>query len=215
MRGLALLISGMFLFFSCQNGEEEKSFNEVNSFEDQQTLNGDSLPEGKWNGEYLKIEDKQEPKVTRKSLGSDFFSMGSLKLTIGDDLVEFNLFERKKNILTFTNGSITAFIKSAFNEDAHIYFNKKDIVINHKGKYKADPSGKANNSIKMMIKAGEGDQKQEYILESGEAEILHFSPRLGTLEVKIDGVFSNEDGTKQKGKGRIKMNFEQATMTLQ
>ncbi|HZH85725.1 MAG TPA: hypothetical protein VFD77_00315 [Brumimicrobium sp.] len=213
MRSLALLIGSIFLFFSCQNEEEQKNLNEVNNKENQESVDG--LPEGKWNGEYMKIDDDDEPKIKKKSLGSEFFSMGSLKLKIGDDSVDFNLFERQKNILTFTNGSITAFIKSAFNEDVHLYFKKNDIVIHHKGKYKADPSGKANNSVKMTIKSGEVIQQKEYTLESGEVEILHFSPRLGTLEAKINGMFSSKNGKKQKGEGTIKINFEGAIMTAE
>jgi hypothetical protein len=211
MRSLVLLFACVFFFFSCQDKAGDKDLNGVQ--EKQETKKADSLPEGKWNGEYLKIDDGEEPKIKRKSQGSDFYSMGRVQLNIGDDLVEFNLFERKKNVLTFTNNSITAFIKSAFNEDVHLYFKKNSIVTHHKGKYKADPSGKTNNSIKMTIKSGEKDQQTEYVLENGEAEILHFSPRLGTLEVKINGTFSTKDGQKHKGEGIIKMNFEGAVMT--
>ena len=215
MRTLAFLISGVFLIFSCTHQETEDEKNSETKKEELKKLTADSLPDAKWNGEYMKIDDGDEPKIKKKSLGSDFYSMGNVKLNIGKDLVEFKLFERKKNALTFTNGSITAFIKSAFNEDVHISFKKNDIILKHLGKYKADPTGKANNSFKMSIKAGETDQQKEYTLESGEAEILHFSPRMGTLEVKIIGTFSAKDGTKQKGEGTIKMNFEQAIMTAQ
>ena len=213
MRSLAFLISGVFLIFSCTQQEEQKNSN--SGQKEVEGSSADSLPEGKWNGEYLKIDDGEEPKIKRKSQGSDFYSMGNVKFKIGDDLVEFQLFERKKNALIFTNQSIKGFIKSAFNEDLHISFKKKDIVVNHKGKYKSDPAEKANNSFNISIKAGKSGEEKEYTLESGEAEILHFSPRMGTLEVKIIGTFSAKDGTKQKGEGTIKMNFEQAIMTAQ
>ena len=158
--------------------------------------------------------DEAELKPRKKSLGSDFFSMGKLKIDMEEDVIEFDLFERKKNILTFTNASITAFIRSAFNEDVHLYFKKNNIVTHHKGKYKVDPSGEANNSVRMVIQSEKDGQSISYQMETGEVEILNFSPRLGTLEATIKGTFSNAKGEKQKGEGTLKMNFEGATMTI-
>jgi len=210
MRSVTLIIVSVFLMYSCSNEETQENTTEK---EEVQDLKSDSLPDAEWNGEYMKIKDETEPKVTRQSQGSDFYSMGRVDMKIGENLVDFSIFERKKNALVFTNESITAFIKSAFDEDITLKFKKKDIVINHKGKYKADPSEKANNSFSMSILAGEKDHQKEYTIENGEAEILHFSPRLGTLEVKIKGDFLKKDGSKQKGEGMIKMNFESAVMT--
>lgn len=217
MRSLAFLISGVVLFFSCTNEEsgEHKNKDSEKEEEEVSTPKTDSLPELKWNGEYLQIEDGDEPKIKRKSQGSDFYSMGNVNIKIGNDHVEFKLFERKRNVLSFTNGSITAFIQSAFNEDIHLVFKKSDIILKHQGKYKADPSGKAINSVKMSIKSGEKGKQKEYTLESGEVELIHFSPRLALLELKIKGTFSTKDGTKEKGEGTLKMNFEQAVMTAQ
>jgi len=213
MKNIAFLIGGLFLLFSCTN-EETKENKEVESkSEVVQGIAKDSLPEAKWNGEYMKIQDGDEPKIKRKSQGSDFYSMGRVDIDIENDNVDFKLFERKKNGLTFTNGSITAFIRSAFGEDIKVVFKKKDIVINHKGKYKVDTSGKANNSVLMTIKAGERNQHKEYTLESGEIEIIHFSPRLGDIEMKIDGTFKDAEGVNKKGKGIININFEKAVMT--
>lgn len=213
MKNIAFLISGIFLFFSCVNEDTKKSKEENSKKEEVGKSSADSLPETEWNGEYLKIKDGDEPKIKRKSQGSDFYSMGRVSLIIEKDSVDFKLFEKKKNLLTFTNGSITTFIKSAFNEDIKVQFKKNDIVVNHKGKYKVDTSGKANNSVAMTIKAGEHDQHKEYSLESGEVEIIHFSPRLGDIEMKINGIFKDDKGVNKKGQGIIKMNFEEAVMT--
>lgn len=213
MRSVAFLIGGIFLFFSCTNEKtSDNKENDLKDVESKETV-ADSLPETEWNGEYMRIKDEDEPKITQKSQGSNFYSMGRVKLNIGDDLVDFSLFERKKNVLTFTNGSITAFIRSAFSEDINLKFKKNDIVLKHKRKYKADPSGEANNSFLMTIKAGERGKHKEYTLESGEAEIVHFSPRLGTLDVKVKGTFVMEDGSKKKGEGTLNMKFEEAVMT--
>src|SRR5690554_1592970 len=214
MRSLAFLMISMFLFFSCTNEKNENRNNDDNSKEMvQEKQLKDSFPDAKWNGEYMKIDDGSKPKIKRKSQGSDFYSMGSVKLNIGDDLVDFKLFERKKNALSFTNRSITAFIRSAFNEDLNMKFKKEDIIIHHKGKYKVDPTGEADNSVKMSIKHGKKDQQREYTLESGVVEIIHFSPRVATLELKIKGLFVSKDGKKHDGEGTIKMNFEHAVMT--
>lgn len=212
MRSVAFLISGMFLFYSCTNEESKEIKGEDAKKEVEKSISDDS-PETEWNGEYMRIKEDDEPKIKRKSQGSDFYSMGRVSIVIGKDSVDFKLFEKKKNSLTFTNESITAFVRSAFEEDLHFRFKKKDIVVKHKGKYKADPSGKENNSIAMTIKAGERDQHKEYTLESGEVEIIHFSPRLGDIEMKINGIFTDKEGKKEKGQGMIKMNFEEAVMT--
>ncbi|PWH85637.1 hypothetical protein [Brumimicrobium oceani] len=213
MKNVAFLIASGLLMFSCSNEKNQTEEDIQTEKEEIQETVSDSTPDAEWNGEYMKIKDEEEPKVKRKSQGSDFYSMGRVDLKIGENQVDFKLFERKKNALTFTNESITAFIRSAFNEDIKVRFKKKDIVINHKGKYKADPSEKANNSFSMTILAGEQGKQKEYTLESGEAEIIAFSPRLGTLEMKIKSIFVKKDGTKQNGEGMIKMNFENAVMT--
>lgn len=213
MKNVAFLIGGIFLFFSCVNDETKVNPDEKTQNEEPNSQSVDGLPDAKWNGEYMKVKDAEEPKIKRKSLGSDFYSMGRVDIIIDNDSVDFKLFERKKNVLTFTNGSITTFIRSAFEEDVKVIFKKNDIVVNHKGKYKVDPTGKANNSVLMTIKAGERGQHKEYTLESGQIEIIHFSPRLGDIEMKIDGTFKDSNGVSKKGKGMIKMNFEEAVMT--
>jgi len=211
MKNFTLLIGGIFLFFSCTN-EESKEQNSGVSNEEVLNTATDSLPDGEWNGEYMKIKDDEESKIQRKSQGSDFFSMGKIDLLIGGDSINFNLFERKKNSLTFTNQSLSAFIKSAFNEDIHLRFKKNDMLVNHKGKYKSDPSLKSNESFSMYIKAGEKGKEKEYNLVSGEAKII-FSPRLGNLEVKINGIFVDKEGNKKRGSGMVNMEFEGAVMT--
>ncbi|WP_107037387.1 hypothetical protein [Brumimicrobium mesophilum] len=213
MKNIAFLIGGIFLFFSCVNEESKKNNEENSENKGIEQSSTDSLPETEWNGEYLKIKDGDEPKIKRKSQGSDFYSMGRVEIKIEKDSVDFKLFERKKNVLTFTNESITAFVRSAFEEDVKVVFRKKDIVVNHKGKYKVDASGKANNSVLMTIKAGEKSQQKEFTMESGIIEIIHFSPKLGLLELKIDGTFKDSKGASKKGGGMIKMNFEEAVMT--
>lgn len=215
MKNIAFLIGGVFLFFSCVNEDAKLRTEEKSKNEEVGKTSSDSLPDAEWNGEYMKIKDGDEPKIKRKSQGSDFYSMGSAKFTIGENTIVYNLFERKKNVLTFTNQSITAFIKSAFDEDIKVNFKKNDIVVNFKGKYKADPSEKANNSFNLTINSGEKGQQKEYSLQNGEADLIQFSPRLGMLEMEVTGTFVDENGKKEKGEGTIKMNFEHAVMTAE
>jgi len=212
MKKIAFLISGIFFISSCTSEQKIEGENVASQKEEVTTAaeKADDLPEAKWNGEYLKVVDGDEPKIKRKSQGSDFYSMGNVSLIIEGDSIKFKLFERKKNVLTFTTERINAFIKSAFNEDVHLTFKKTDIVTQHKGEYKADPTGKSMNSVKMTVISGE----KEYSLQDGVVEIISFSPRLGTLELKIDGTFKAKDGSKKQGKGAIKMNFEHAVMTV-
>lgn len=213
MKSVALLIGVLFLMISCSNEETSKENGTNLEKKVAKEKNLDSLPDAEWNGEYMKIKDEEEPKIKRKSQGSDFYSMGRVDLKIGDNKIDFKLFERKRNALVFTNESITALITSAFNESIKIRFQKKDIVIHHKDKYKVDPSEKANKSFSMHLNVGEKGKQKEYNIENGEAEIISFSPRLGTLEIKIKGTFIDGQDAKQKGEGMIKMNFEEAVMT--
>lgn len=217
MRSLIfVLISSIFLLLSCKNEsvKQDEENDGVKKHENESTNVIDDLPAAEWNGEYMKIDVDEEPKIKRKSQGSDFYSMGRVDFKIGKNIVDFKLFERKKNALTFTNNSVNAIIKSAFQEDLHVHFRKENILHNYKGKYKVDPTGKSNKSFRMEVVAGEKNQQKKYILESGEAEFIAFSPRLGTFEIKIDGTFSLEDGSEQKGEGSINMRFEDAVMTI-
>lgn len=214
MKNAFFILFTMAFFFSCTNEkatDEKTTENDNKSASEVTTV--DSLPDAKWNGEYMKIDSAEKKENKRKSRGSEFYSMGSVKLSIGDKAHDITVFERKKNGLTFTTESIQAFITSAYNENIKIRFNKQKIVTEHRVKYTADPTEQANQSFSMTINMGDQEKDQEYRMEKGTAEILDFSPRTGVLHVMFEGTFTDKDGNKQKGKGAIKMNFEGAVMT--
>src|SRR5690554_7175320 len=107
MKKIAFLISGIFFISSCTSEQKIEGENVASQKEEVTTAaeKADDLPEAKWNGEYLKVVDGDEPKIKRKSQGSDFYSMGNVSLIIEGDSIKFKLFERKKNVLTFTTRS--------------------------------------------------------------------------------------------------------------
>lgn len=207
MKQLVFIISGLILF-SCQN--EESTHNQKSN---EKVMYTDSLPDAEWNGEYMKIKNPDEPEIKRKSHGSEYFNMGNVALKIGEKEITYINFDKSKTVLSFTGKSINAFITNDQNEQIHLYFKKENIPSNYKGKYKADPEGKSNSSFTMSITSNEEGKKQEYTIQTGEAEITKFSPQLATFELTVKGVFINQEGTKQNGKGKIKMNFENAVMT--
>lgn len=211
MKKIAILTFGIFLFISCQNNSEEQYQEEDTELE---IMTVDSLPEAKWNGEYMKIVNEEDTKRTkRQSYGSDMYSMGTMKLFIENDTINFTTYERQKNVLTFTTSSIRAFVRSAFEEDVHFHFRKNNIVTKASGKYKADPSGKENNAVTMTVKARVNSEMKEYTLENGEVEILNFDPKLAKLKLKIKGTFKTINGESKKGTGEIDILFEEAFMT--
>lgn len=210
MRQLIFFITGLVLLCSCQNNDKEDSDSQK---DDEKAMATDSLPEAKWNGEYMKIVDANEPKTSRKSLGSEFFKMGNVELKIGDKEMTYINFVRNKNVLSFTNSSIDAFITSAKNEQIHLHFKKNQIISNYKGKYKADPNGNTNSFFTMSISAREDGDKKEYTLQSGEADLIRFSTQLGIFVLNVKGVFTDKAGVEYKGNGKIKMNFESVVMS--
>lgn len=144
MRSLFFLIGVVILLSSCntENTEESAKSKTSQKEKSEEPAVIDSLPDATWNGEYMKIDDEEEPKIKRKSQGSDFYNMGRVDLKIGEEHIDFKLFERKRNALTFTNNSINAIIKSAFNEDLHVHFKKKALCSIIKGSIQLIQQGK-------------------------------------------------------------------------
>lgn len=212
MKNLTVLLIVSFALVACNNVSTESKSSVLDDVEETTV---DSLPEGKWNGEYLKIESEDGPKRKKKSLGSEFYSMGSGHFLIDNDSIPFKLFEKKKNVLSFNNGAITALVKNAFKDGFKIVFKKDKIVNNSKDVYSVDPEGVKNKSVSMTFQTIVSDKAVALTLIKGTVELLDFNPRLANLEFNItDGVLQDEEGTTYKISGRIKMRFEQAVMTM-
>ncbi|PKR81917.1 hypothetical protein CW751_00855 [Brumimicrobium salinarum] len=213
MKKIVFIFCAVQILVSCtneRNHKEEVKKESEKTVKETENGNLDSLPNAKWNGEYMKIEDTDEPPRRKQSLGSEYFNMGKVDFKIGEYHLDIKMFKKKKNILTFTTQSVTALIKSAFNDQIKLHFVKENIVSQPKGKFIVDSKQQKNKSVSMTLKTG---NNQSFVLEEGEGEIIEFSPRLGTLNVKIKGVFIDKNGEKHKGTGKINMNFEGATMT--
>lgn len=213
MKNLTVLLMVLFALVACTTNSKEE--NSIDS-EDIETTTVDSLPEGKWNGEYLKIEREEGLKRKKQSLGSEFYSMGSGHFLIDTDSIHFKLFEKKKNVLSFNNGSITALVKNAFNDGFKVVFKKDKIVNNSKGNYSVDKNGLKDKSVNMTFQTVLDGKAMELTLINGSVELIDFNPRLANLEFKIsNGVLQNEEGIEHKMNGSIKMRFEHAVMTLE
>lgn len=208
---LTVLICAVLFMTSCKG--ETKS-GDTQDAEVKATVT-DSLPEGEWNGEYMKIRDPDdENRPKRQSFGSDFLNLGNVNIDLESETLNIDLFEGKKNALSFHTNMIKALIKSHTNEYIELEFRKKGIFGNYKGKYNAASSSKTENGVQLNIKTGK-DNIKEYNLTSGTVEILDFSPQNGILEANIDGEFKAQDGSQIKGKGKIKMSFDIHVMVLE
>lgn len=215
MKKIVVLIVGILLFTSCQQGNDDKQYQEEDLETDVEIITVDSLPDAKWNGEYMKIDNRDKVKRSnRQSYGSDMYSMGVMRIYLENkDTIHFSTYERRKNVLTFNSSHLRLFIKSAFEEDVHLHFQKNNIATQAKGKYKVDSTKKDKNSAFMSVNAFLGDEKKTLTLNSGEVEIKYFDAQLAKIELAFQGTFIAESGEEVKGSGEINILFEEAIMT--
>src|SRR5690554_4194522 len=103
MKKIVVLIVGILLFTSCQQGNDDKQYQGEDLETDVEIITVDSLPDAKWNGEYMKIDNRDKVKRSnRQSYGSDMYSMGVMRIYLENkDTIHFSTYERKKNVLTF------------------------------------------------------------------------------------------------------------------
>lgn len=216
MKKIVILSLGIILFSSCQQGNEEQQYQKEDLESDVEIITVDSLPDAKWNGEYMKIESQDREKGTRRqSYGADMYNMGTMKIFLnGKDTINFSIYERRKNVLTFNSSNLRLFIRSAFEEDVHLHFQKNNIVTQAKGKYKVDPTQQANNSVFMRIYATVGDEKKEFTMQKGEIEIKNFDVQLSRIELALEGTFITDSGEEIKGSGEMNLLFEESIMTV-
>ncbi len=202
MRQLVFIIGGIILFYSCQNKEQNNDGNK-------EVMTLDSLPNAKWNGEYMKIESSDEPDIKTKSSGSEIYNMGKVELKIADKEFEFIDFIRNKNVLSFSKNSITAFITNGKSEQIQLNFKKNEILSKYKGQYTIGSSP----FFSMQVTVKEEGEFMRYTLENGEAEIVKFSPQVGNFVIHLKGIFVDKNNGKHKGHADIKMKFENVAMT--
>lgn len=211
MKKIAFLTLVLFSFFACQN-EQDKEVT-TDDKEAAEATTTDSLPEGKWNGEYLKIEDgEKDNRAQKQSFGSEMYSMGTLKFFIEKDTINFTSYAKRKTALIFTTTEVRAFIRSSFNEEVQLFFKKDNIITKGKGKYKADPTGTVKNGVKITMNVKANNEIVEYVLENGEVELINFDPQMSRLHLLVNGGFKNKAGDIKKGNGEIDILFEEAIM---
>src|SRR5699024_10061771 len=101
--------SGILFFllinFSCTNDAKQEKTDSP-EMEEVKPISVDSLPEGKWNGEYIKIENDEEKKKRKRSRGGQFYSMGKTKFSIGSAEFDIKTYDKNGMSLTFTTRSI-------------------------------------------------------------------------------------------------------------
>jgi hypothetical protein len=205
MQGKFIYLLGLFLLVSCADNSE----NEGESFED--------LPEGKWNGEYMEVEsdepsDKKRP--TKKSNGGEILNLGKVVYSIGDDIEEITLFDKRKNDIIINEDQIAIRIKDANERFFLIRIHKDEIYKNPIGKYQDAKSVKSDKQPRFTLTySSDLSGKQEtYHLKSGALEVEKMSFTLGDVLMKVKGEVLNlkdiQEGTTQPFEMEVKMNFE-------
>ncbi|MBW7868775.1 MAG: hypothetical protein H3C31_10660 [Brumimicrobium sp.] len=194
-----VIIASITLFFpSCKN-ETNKNKQSTD------VLTYDSLPKGKWNGEYIRVKDDAEKKIKKKGNSSEFLHLGEVKLTLDQEIIDITLFEGKLNALSFNSSTINTLIKGTEGEEIQVYFKNNTTILTHyKGDYTADPEQNEKKGVKMIVRLGE----KTYTLTKGNVQIIDFNPQGGIIEFSVKGEFSDTENSTIKGKGNVKMRFE-------
>lgn len=195
------------LFFACKDGEQKGAEDTITET--------DSLPKGKWNGEYIKVTDSlaEENKPKKKSRGSEFYNMGTVEVNV--DTMEFSidLFEQKSNHVTISENSLSMRIKSAQRDFLSIHLKKPNIINNYAGTYKIDPDGSKPTSSAIDFNRLSVKNTMQLIMVSGSTTVESFSPRLGKMVLKAEGVFKDSKGNTKPGKVNVNMRFESIVST--
>ena len=212
-----LFAFSFILLLSCVNDKKEKTeentTNQTKKTEMKDSLAG--VPKGDWNGEYYEVDNKRDSaKSGKKSRGAEYFSMGKVVFTFDKQEYEINLFDQKKNAISFSEEHLFAFIRSAFNETVEFYFHAAEITDNALGNYTADTTGSANGTVKLVLNLGQKGEKKRYILTSGNVEIKKFSSQLGSFKAVIKGTFTDQKGNKHQGNGTVNMRFETVVQSM-
>lgn len=211
-----LFAFSFILLLSCVNDKKEKTeentTNQTKKTEMKDSLAG--VPKGDWNGEYYEVDNKKDSaKSGKKSRGAEYFSMGKVVFTFDKQEYEINLFDQKKNAISFSEEHLFAFIRSAFNETVEFRFHGSNMTENVERTYKVDTTETANNSVKLVLNLGQKGEKKRYLLTSGTVEIEKFSSS-GSFEAKIKGTFIDVDGNKYPGNGSVNMRFEMVVRSM-
>lgn len=203
----ALIVIITVLFFSCNN---ENGVSETGG-----TTAVDSLPKGEWNGEYFEIKDtlEQEKKPKKKSHGSEFFNMGTVEVNVDTMHYSIDLFDQKKNHVTISQNSLGMRIKSAQRDFLSIQLKKPDIMNNYAGTYKIDRNGTKPTSSAIDFSRLSEKNEMQLIMVSGSTIVESFSPRLGKMVLKAEGVFEDAEGNTKPGKIKVNMRFESVVST--
>jgi hypothetical protein len=193
------------LLFSC-NGEQSSE----NAQQQKETTTVEDLPEGKWNGEYMKITDSlaEENMPKKKSKGASYFNMGSVKVNI--DTMEFSidLFDQKRNHISLSKDGMIIRIKSAQRDFISIQLKKPNIMGNYSGNYPVDHELNLPIASAVTFSQITVDNKQEYTLMSGTTIVEHFSTKRGKLVLEAQGKFEDSKGNVASGSIKIDMVIE-------
>lgn len=198
-----ILTASLFLLCQCTSSPKNKN-TKIQAKKDSIVA---QKQKAKFNGEYLKLppQKAESKKKESRGIGANFYAMGRVKLTLGSSPFEMAIFNREKTVLTFSKRYINTFIKGASGKRIQLHFTGNDLVKNAKGNYKATLAKIPDKSTFSMIIE---EKDKVMMLEEGTAEIVQFSPKTATFEVKIKGVLSDSKGKKQKVNGTINLKYE-------
>lgn len=195
--------------FACKNDSDSQKKSSSKK------ITVDSLPDGEWNGEYIEVTDSlaEEKKPKKKSHGAEYFNMGTVEVTVDEKTFSIDLFEQKKNHLTINRNSLVMRIKSAQRDYLSIQLKKPDILTDPTGEYKIDADGSKPTSSALDFNRLALDDQTMVTMVSGKTTVESFSPRLGKIVLKAEGMFEDKEGNKHPGTVKVNMRFESVVST--
>lgn len=202
-----IFLAAIATFCACENTAEKE---EKEKAEEPEVTTTDQLPEGEWNGEYIKVEDtvaeKKKPK--KQSKGSSFYNMGTVEVEADTMHFSIDLFDQKKNYATISENSLMMRIKSAQRDFVVIQLKKPNMVGNYAGTYPIDRDGKKMPSSAIDFNRLASKKQLQWTMVSGSTELESFSPRLGKVVLKAKGTFEDASGNTFPGSINVDMRFE-------
>jgi hypothetical protein len=201
-----------FLLFSC-SGEQSNVNSEKE--EEKKLTTVEDLPEGKWNGEYIKITDSlaEENMPKKKSKGASYFNMGTVKVNIDTMQFSIDLFDQKRNHISLSKDGMIIRIKSAQRDFIAIQLKKPNIMGDFSGNYPVDNDLDLSVASAVNFSQITVDNKQEFTLMSGTTSVEHFSTNRGKLVLMARGKFEDSNGNLTAGSIEIDMVIESIVST--
>ena len=194
----------IFLGGSCTNAEVNTDKQKIKQeAQEQETV---------YNGEYIKIIDKEAEKNRPKRAINDYapVRLGDIKIKVGENEKEINTFKKGKTDMHITEKGIIMRIADMQQLSLNITINNKDIFNKAVQSYRPQKEERENLTAKVTYKDVVNNQPARINWSGGKLQLTSFSPGLGAVELKLTGTGTDESsGETVPLEIELSMNFEE------